>query len=121
MFFFFYKLFFFKFLIIIEEAVIKDPLKTIHAIIKITAIAETLAHPCYSFALYFVKSKRASLVVQFIRSLLAMQETQDQSLGWEDPLDVGMAAHSSVLAWKTTWREEPGGLQSMGSQRVGHN
>ena len=94
---------FFKFLIIIiEEAVIKDPLKTIHAIIKVTAIAETLAHPCYSFDLYFVKSKWASLVVQFIMSLLAMQETQVQSLGREDPLDVGMAAHSSVLAWKTT-------------------
>ena len=50
-----------------------------------------------------------------------MQETQVQSLGREDPLAVGMAAHSSVLAWKTTWREEPGGLRSMGSQRVGHS
>ena len=60
-------------------------------------------------------------MVQFRRSLPAMQETQVQSLGREDPLAVGMAAHSSVLAWKTTWREEPGGLQSMGSQRVGHS
>ena len=49
-----------------------------------------------------------------------MQETRVQSLGWEDPLEKEMAAHSSILAWEIPWTEEPGGLQSMGSQRVGH-
>ena len=49
------------------------------------------------------------------------QETQVQSLGWEGPLEKEMATHSSILAWKTPWTEEPGGLQSMGLQRVGHN
>ena len=50
-----------------------------------------------------------------------MQETQIQSLDWEDPLEKEMATHSSVLSWKILWTEEPGGLQSMGSQRVGHD
>ena len=54
-------------------------------------------------------------------AVLETQETQVQSLGWEDPLEKEMATHSSILAWKTPWTEEPGGLQSMGSQRVGHN
>ena len=47
-----------------------------------------------------------------------MQEIRVQSLGWEDPLEKKMATHSSILAWKTPWTEEPGGLQSMGSQRM---
>ena len=50
-----------------------------------------------------------------------MQETQVQSLSREDPLEKGMATHSSILAWRNPWTEEPGGLQSMVSQRVGHN
>ena len=50
-----------------------------------------------------------------------MQETQFQSLGWEDPLEKEMATNSSILAWRIPWTEEPGELQSMGSQRVGHN
>ena len=62
--------------------------------------------------------KKASLVVQMVNSLPAMQETQVQSLGWEDPLEKEMTTHSSSLAWKIPWTEEPGGLQSMGSQRV---
>ena len=49
------------------------------------------------------------------------QETQVQSLGQEDPLEDGMATHSSILAWRILWTEEPGGLQSMGSQKVGHD
>ena len=53
-------------------------------------------------------------------SLPAVWETQVPSLGWEDPLEKGMATHSSILAWRIPWTEEPGGLQSMGSQRVGH-
>ena len=56
-----------------------------------------------------------------VKNLPAMQETQVQSLGLEDPREKGMAIHSSILAWEILWREEPGGLQSMGSQRVGHN
>ena len=52
---------------------------------------------------------------------LAMQETWVQSLGQEDPLEEGMTNHSSILAWRIPWTEEPGGLQSMGSQRVGHD
>ena len=54
----------------------------------------------------------------------AMQETQEirvQSLGREDPLEEGMATHSSILAWRIPWREEPGGLQSVGLQRLGHD
>ena len=51
----------------------------------------------------------------------AMQETQFRSLGGEYPLEKGMATHSSILAWKTPWTEEPGGPQSMGSQGVGHS
>jgi len=53
--------------------------------------------------------------------LPAVWETQVQSQGQEDPLEKGMATHSSVLAWRIPWKEEPGGLQSMGSQRVGHD
>ena len=56
-----------------------------------------------------------------IKNLPAMQETQVQSLGVEDPLEKGMATYSSTGAWRIPWTEEPGGLQSTGSQRVGHN
>ena len=58
-------------------------------------------------------------MTQRVKSLLAMQETQVQSLGWEDPLEKEMATFSSILAWKISWAEEPGGLQFMGPQRVG--
>ena len=64
---------------------------------------------------------RASQVAQCLRIHLPMQETQIPSLGWENPLEKEMAAHSSILAWDIPWTEEPGGLQSMGSQRVRHN
>ena len=64
---------------------------------------------------------RASLLAQSVKNLSAMQETQVQSLGQEDPLEEGMAAHSSILACEIPWTEEPGGLQSMGSQRVKHD
>ena len=56
-----------------------------------------------------------------VKNLPAMQETQVPSLGWEDTLENEMATHSSILAWRNLWAEEPGGLQSMGSQRVRHN
>ena len=64
---------------------------------------------------------RASLVAQRLKCLPAMWETWVRSLGWEDSLEKDMATHSSILAWRIPWTEEPGGLQSMGSQRVGHN
>ena len=59
-----------------------------------------------------------SLVAQTVKCLSTMQETRVQSLGQEDPLEKEMAIHSSTIAWKIPWTEEPGGLQSMGSQRV---
>ena len=63
----------------------------------------------------------ASLITQTVKNLLAMPETRVPSLGWEDPLEKGMATHSSILAGRIPWTEEPGGLQSMESQRVGHD
>ena len=57
------------------------------------------------------------LVAQMVKNLPAMQETQVQSLDREDPLEKGMATHSSILAWEIPWTEKPGGLQSMGSQK----
>ena len=60
-------------------------------------------------------------MAQVVKSPLAMQETWVQSLGWKDPLEEEKTTHSTVLAWRTPWREEPGGLQSTGSQRVGHD
>ena len=56
------------------------------------------------------------LVAQSVKNLLVVQETQVRSLGWEDPLKKEIATHSSILAWKISWTEEPGGLQSMASQ-----
>ena len=71
--------------------------------------------------LCFQMFPQPSLVAQRVKCLPAMQETRVQSLGWEDPLEKEMAPHSSTLAWKIPWTEEPGGLQSMGSQRVGQH
>ena len=62
-----------------------------------------------------------TLVAQVVKNLPAMQETWVQSLGQENPLEKGMAIHSSILAWRFPWTEEPGGLLSMESQIVGHN
>ena len=64
---------------------------------------------------------RASLVAQRVKHLPARWETQVRSLGWEDPLKKEMATHSSTLSWKIPWTEKPGRLQSVGSQRVGHD
>ena len=60
-------------------------------------------------------------MAQMVKNLLAVQETWFRSLGWEDPLEKGIATHFSILAWRIPWTEEPDGLQSMGSQRVGHD
>ena len=60
-------------------------------------------------------------MAQKVKNLPAMQETWVQSLGQENPLEKGMVTHSSMFAWEMLWTEEPGGLQSLGLQRVGHN
>ena len=70
---------------------------------------------------HFPASYKASLVAQAVKRLSTMQETWVQSLGREDPLEKEMAIQSSTIAWKIPWTEEPGRLQSMGSQRVRHD
>ena len=60
-------------------------------------------------------------MAQMVKNLPAVQETCIQSLGWEDPLEKGMATHSSILVWRIPWTEDPGGLQSMGLQKVRHD
>ena len=75
----------------------------------------------YSEVNYLVTSsysRGASLVAQWVKNLHALQETQVQFLGQEDPLEKEMAIHSSILAWRIPWTEEPGGLQSMGLQEL---
>ena len=67
-----------------------------------------IANPAYS-------------VAQLVKNLPAMQETLVRSLGWEDPLKEGLSTHSSIFVWRKPQTESPGGLQSMESQRVGHN
>ena len=62
-----------------------------------------------------------SLMAQMIKNLPAMWETWIQSLGWEDPLEKGTVIHSSILAWRIPWTEEPGGVQFIRSHRVGHD
>jgi len=69
----------------------------------------------------FIKMTRIFPVAQMVKNLPAMQETWVRSLGQEDPLEKGMAIHSSILARRIPWTEEPGRPQSMGSQRVGHD
>ena len=70
---------------------------------------------------FFTHNFSSSLVAQRLKCLPAMWETWVRSLGREDPLEKEMATHSSILAWRIPWTEEPGRLQSMGSQRVGHD
>ena len=82
------------------------------ALTRRTYLAKTLT---------FKSSVRASLVAQRLKRLPAMQETWVQFLGREDSLEKEMATHSSILAWRIPWTEEPGGLQSTGSQRVGYD
>ena len=64
---------------------------------------------------------QASVVAQMVKNPPAMEETWVRSLGWEDPLAKGMATHSTILAWRIPWTEEPNGLQSTGWQRVRHD
>ena len=62
-----------------------------------------------------------ALLAQMVKNLPVMWETWVQSLGWKDPLEKGTATHSSIFAWRNPWTEDPGGRQSMGLQRVGHD
>ena len=64
---------------------------------------------------------RSSQIALMVKNPPAMRETWVRSLGWEDPLENDMATHSNILAWRIPWAEEPGGLQSMGLQRVGYD
>ena len=75
----------------------------------------------FSFDPWIGKAIGASLVAQQLKRLPGMRETRVRSLGREDPLEKEMATHSCTLAWRIPWMEEPGRLQSMGLQRVGHN
>jgi len=75
----------------------------------------------YLRLLIFLLGIGGSLVAQRLKRLPAMRETWIRSLGWEDPLEKEMATHYSILAWRIPWTEEPGGLQSTGLQRVGHD
>ena len=77
----------------------------------------------FSLVICFIRGINtwASLVAQSVKNLPAVLETWVRFLGWEDPLEKEMATHSSILAWKISWTEEPGGLQSMGSRRVRHD
>ena len=70
---------------------------------------------------YPIQYSWASLVSQMVKNLPVVRETWLQSLGWEDPMQEGMATHSSILPGESPWTEEPGGLQAMGYQRVGHD
>ena len=76
---------------------------------------------CSAFLGQSLNFSWASLVAQLVKNPPAVQKAWVRSLGWEDPLEKEMALHSSILAWEIPWTEEPGGLQSMGLQRVGHH
>ena len=75
-------------------------------------------HLCAPSTMVPVLKPLASLVAQMVKNLPAVQETQVLSLGQEDPLEKGVVTHSGILAWRIPWTEEPGGPQSMESQRV---
>ena len=93
--------------------------------LKITEFSLTLENQTFTplayTKAYACMCTRASLVAQLVKSPPAMQETWVWSLGREGPLENGMATHSSILTWRIPWTEEPGRLQSMGLQRVGHS
>ena len=82
-----------------------------------TEIRGEAVHVCARKILKYNKGKKLKTTLKLSKLI----KTRVRSLGWEDPLEKGMATHSSILAWRTPWTEEPGGLQSMGSQRVGHD
>ena len=110
---------------------LKRPLKSLlqHHNLKASILQHSaffmvqLSHPYMTTGktIALAKPTRASLVAQMVKNLPTVQETQVQSLVREDPLEKEMVAHSSILAWMTPWKEEPGRLQSMGLQRFRHD
>ena len=89
--------------------------------VEIHACEKARPEKIYTMGFRVILSKLwASLVAQRLKHLTPMQETWVRSLGWEDPLEKEMATHSSILAWRISWTEEPGRLQSTGSLRIGH-
>ena len=88
---------------------------------RVPTFTATIQHSSGSFDHSNQSRKRNTLVVQMVRNLPAMRETWVWPLDWEDHLEEGMATHFSTLAWRIPWTEEPGGLQSTGSQRVRHD
>ena len=80
-----------------------------------------LTHSKLQIPGFYLRILSQLLVAQLVKNLPTMQKTQFLSLGWEDPLEKGLAAHSNILAWKIPWTEEPGRLQSLGLQKVGHD
>ena len=103
-------------------AAVPDPLQASKSVtLSIFTAGST---PCSHFiclSIYLSIHLSISLVAQTVKNLPAMWEIWVWSLGWEDPLEKGMATLSSILAWRIPWTEEPGELQSLGSQRVGHD
>ena len=101
--------------------------RSIHVGLPACSLREKVVGPYYTSTVstcpfvICILNKWTSLVAQMVKLLPTMWETWVQSLGQEDPLEKETATHSSILAWKIPWMEEPGGLQSMGSQRVGHD
>ena len=84
-------------------------------------VRDILDGPCWARFGDYSEQNRTSLLAQTVKRLSTMRETRVQSLSWEDPLEKEMAIHSSTISWKIPWTEEPGRLQSMGLQRVGHD
>ena len=104
-----------------EEIVIKLVMwRWLHNSVNILIIRDL--HTLNGLILWYVNYILVKLLLaQMVKCLPTMQETRVQSLGWEDPLEKEMATHSSTLAWKIPWMEEPSRLQSMGPHRVGHD
>ena len=88
--------------------------------IQVFSIIDVIVYTSLCVLIFF-NIFRTSLVAQMVKNLLAIQDTWVQSLGWEVPLEKEMATYSSILAWRIPWAEEPGGLQSIVLQRVGHD
>ena len=87
----------------------------------LSKLRNLIFYPVYKYFILCLGQLWASLVAQTVKHLPAMPEIQVSSLGWEDPLEKEMSTNFSILAWKIPWMEEPGRLQSMESQRAGHD
>ena len=98
-----------------------EPMDLVRPLLAVRPWGVALAEPLWASASSPFKGVMVRGGVQMVKNLPAMQETRVRSLGWEDPLEKGMATHSSILAWRIPWTEEPDGLQFTGSLRVGHD